>query len=72
MLLGALIVGAQGERLAHDLVQIDHRARRVPLAREGQQVAHDLRGALRLAQDRLEAAPGLLVDGSLRRAARPT
>ena len=53
---------SQRERLADDVVQIDHRARRLPLARERQQVAHDLGGALRLAEDGLEAAPRFLVD----------
>ena len=38
----ALLVGAQRQRLAHDLVEVDHRARRVALARERQQVADDL------------------------------
>ena len=57
MLARRLLVGAQRERLAHDLVHVDHRARGVALAREGEQVADDLRGALRLAEDRLEAAP---------------
>ena len=52
----ALLVGAQRQRLAHDLVHVHHRARRLPLAREGQQVADDARGALGLAEDRLEAA----------------
>ena len=66
MLLSALFVRAQRERLADDLVQVDHRARGVALARERQQVADDLRGALRLAQDGLEAALRLLVDRSLR------
>ena len=47
-------------------LRFDHRARRVPLAGKRQQVAHDLRRALRLAQDRFETALGLLVDRSLR------
>ena len=41
------------------------------LAREGQQVADDLRGALRLAEDGVEAAPGLLVDRTLRQTLGP-
>ena len=44
------------ERFAHHLVDVDHRARRVALAREGQQVADDARGALGLAEDGLDAA----------------
>ena len=67
----ALLVGAQRERLAHHLVHVHHRARRVALAREGQQVADDLRGALGLAEDRLEAAPGLVVDRALRQPLGP-
>ena len=38
----ALLVGAQRQRFAHDLVDVDHRARRLALAREGQQVADDV------------------------------
>ena len=34
----ALLVGAQGQRLAHDLIDVDHRARRLPLARERKEV----------------------------------
>ena len=41
------------------------------LARERQQVADDLRGALGLAQDGVEPAPGLFVDGPLRQPFRP-
>ena len=66
-----LLVRAQRQRLAHDLVHVDHRARRLALARERQQVADDPRGALRLAEDRLEAALGLLVDRSLRQPLGP-
>ena len=62
---GALIVGAQGECLTHDLVEIDHRARGVPLARERQQIPNDLRGALRLTENRVEAAPGGAVEIAL-------
>ena len=58
----ALLVRAQRQRFAHHLVDVDHRARRLPLAREGQQVADDARGALRLAEDRLEAAADRLVE----------
>ena len=66
-----LLVRSQRERFAHDLVHVDHGARRVALAREGQQVADDLGGALGLAEDRLEAAPGLIVDGPLRQPLGP-
>ena len=51
-----LIVGAQRERFAHDLIHVDHRPRRLALAREGQQVADDAGGALGFAEDRVEAA----------------
>ena len=37
----ALLVRAQRQRLAHDLVDVHHRPRRLTLAREGQQVADD-------------------------------
>ena len=68
----ALLVGAQRERLAHDLVHVHHRARRLPLAREGQQVADDARGALGFAEDRLEAAADRLVERrALRQALGP-
>ena len=52
----ALLVRAQRERFAHDLVDVHHGARRLPLARERQKVADDPRGALRFAEDRLEPA----------------
>ena len=58
----ALLVRSQREGLAHDMIQVDHRARRLPLARERQEIADDLRRALGLAEDRLEAALRLLVD----------
>ena len=38
----ALLVGAQCQRLADHLVQVHHRARALPLARERQEVADDL------------------------------
>ena len=52
----ALLVGAQRQRFAHDLIHVHHRARRLALARERQQVADDARGALRFAENRLEPA----------------
>ena len=58
----ALLVGAQRQRLAHDLIEVDHRARALPLAREGQQLAHDLRGALGLVEDHIHAAPRAVVE----------
>ena len=58
----ALLVGAKRQRLAHDLVQIDRRARRVPLARERLQVADDARGALGGVVDGVEIAARLLVE----------
>ena len=42
------------ERLAHNVVEVDHRAGRLPLARERQQIPDDLRGPLGLAQDGFE------------------
>ncbi len=67
----ALFVRAERERLAHHLVQIDHGAGRVTFTGEGEQVAHDLGGAFRFAQDRLEAAPRLIVHAALRQAFGP-
>ena len=57
----ALFVGAQAERLADDVVEVDHRPRALPLAREGQQVADDAGGPLRFAEDHVEAALHRLV-----------
>ena len=69
----ALLVGAQRQRLAHDLIDVHHRARRLPLARERQQVADDARGALRFAEDGLEAAADRVVERRLAAtAARPS
>ena len=62
MFVSALLVGAQRQRLAHDLVEVDHRARRLPLARERQQVADDARGALGFAEDDVDAAPRRVVE----------
>jgi hypothetical protein len=61
----ALLVGSQGQGLAHDLVEIHHRARGVTFPREGQEVADDLRRPLRFPEDGLQAAANLLVDLSL-------
>ena len=58
----ALFVGAQGERLAHDLIEIDGRPGRVPLARERLQVAHDARGPFGGVVDGVEIAAGELVE----------
>ena len=57
----ALFVRAQRQRFAHHLVHVDHRARRLPLAREGQQVADDAGGAFRFARGwfRGRGAPAL-------------
>ena len=57
-----LLVGAKRQRLAHDLVEVDHRARGLALAGERQQVADDAGGAFGLAEDDLETALGLVVD----------
>ena len=67
----ALLVGAQRQRFPDDLIEIDHRPRRVPLAREGQQVADDLGGALRLAEDRFEPAARVIVGRGAATDARP-
>jgi hypothetical protein len=59
----ALLVSAQGERFAYDMIEIDHRARRVALAREREQVAYDPCGALGLCEDGLDALGGCLLRG---------
>ena len=67
----ALFVGAQRERLADDVIEIDHRARGVTLAREGEEVAHDAGRALRLAEDDVQAAPRRIVHLALRQPLGP-
>ena len=67
----ALFVRPQRQRLTDDVVEVDHRARGVALARERQQVADDFGRALRLAEDRLEPAPRLIVDLDSVRGVRP-
>ena len=57
-----LLVGAQRQRLADDLVEVDHRARGLPLAGKRQQVADDARGALGFAEDDVDAAPRCSVE----------
>ena len=57
----ALLVGAQVQRLADDLVEIHQRPRALTLACEREQVADDAGGALRLAQDDVESAPHRVV-----------
>ena len=51
-----LIVGAKRQRLAHDLIDVDHRPRRLTLPREGEQIADDARGPFGFAADGLEPA----------------
>ena len=58
----ALLVGTQRQRLADDLVQIDHRARGLALSREREQISHDPGGTLRLTEDDVDASPGRLVE----------
>ena len=53
---GALFVGAQRERLAHHLVEVHGRPRRVALAGERLQVADDARGAFGGVVDGVEVA----------------
>ena len=72
MLLMRCSYERSAKRFAHDLVEVHHRARRVTLAGERQEIAHDLGRALRLAQDRFETALGLLDRPIVARAARPT
>ena len=68
----ALLVRSQGQRLADHLIQVDHRARRLALAREGQQVADDARGAFGFGKDRFEAAAERRVEpGSIRQPLGP-
>ena len=56
-----LLVGSQRQGLADDLIHVHHRARRMTLPREREQVADDARGALGFGEDRLEPSPGLIV-----------
>ena len=67
MLVTPLIVRPQRQRLADDVVDVHHHARGLALAREGEQVADDAGGALRLAQDRFEAAAHRIVERRLLR-----
>jgi hypothetical protein len=52
-----LLVGAERQCLANDLIDVHHDACRLSLACEGEEVADDPCGPLRLAQDGLDAAP---------------
>ena len=63
----ALLIGAEGERFAGDLIHVHHRPRRLPLPRERQQVPNDARGALGFGKDRFETAPDRLVQRRLLR-----
>ena len=67
----ALLVGAQRQRFAHHLVQVHHRARALPLARERQELAHDLRRAFGFVEDDVDAAPRAVVERLLRQPLRP-
>ena len=58
-----LLVGAPRQRLIHDLVEVDHRSRRPTLAREGQQVADDPRGAVGLAEDDIDPQTHSVIEG---------
>ena len=51
-----LLVGPRGQRVAHDVVQVDEGAGGVALPGEGQQVPHDAGRPLRLAENRLDPA----------------
>ena len=69
----ALFVGAQRERLPCDLIDVHHRPRRLPLAREGEKVAHDSGRALRLAENGLEASTDRVLEAwTLREPFGPT
>ena len=68
----ALLVGAERQRLAHDLVDVDHRASRLAFARKGEQVADDAGRALRLAENDFQSSPnGRLERRLLRQALGP-
>ena len=62
----ALFVGAQREGFAHHLVHVDHRARRLALASEREQVADDAGGAFGFGEDGLEPAAHRLFERALR------
>ena len=71
MLVTCCSYAAQRQRLLDDLIDIDHRPRRLALARERQQVADDTRGAFRLAENHLDAAAGLVIERALGQPLRP-
>ena len=66
MFAEALLVLAQGERVAHDLVHVHRRARRVALAGERQQMPDDPGGALGFVEDGVEPLPEALGRGPAR------
>ena len=59
----ALLELPERERVAHHLIHIHHRPRGVALAGEHQQAAHDLGGALGLAEDGVETAAQRRIGG---------
>ena len=61
MLVTLSWVRAEGQRLRHHLIQLDHRPRGLALAREGQQVPDDPGGPLRLAENGIQAPAHRLV-----------
>jgi len=67
----ALFVRAERNRLADDLIQIDHGTRGVPLPREREEIADDLRRAFGFAEDRVQAAPRRFVELALRQPLGP-
>ena len=67
----ALIVGAQGQRVAHHLVEIDHRPGGRALADERQQVPDDSRRAFGLGEDHVHAALADVVERQFRQPFRP-
>ena len=67
----ALLVRPERQRLAHDVVDVHHRARRVPLAREREQVPDDARRAFGFREDDVEAAPRLIVRLAVRQPLGP-
>ena len=68
---GLLLVSAEREGFGDHLVDVDHRARRLPLPRERQQVADDPGRTVRFAENDVHASPGLVIQRFLGQALRP-
>ena len=66
-----LFVRPQCKRFADDVIDVDHRARGLSLARERQQVADDACGALGFCEYHFDTAPRAVVERPLTESFRP-